>query len=57
MSANIQRCRICGDRFYLTQEQLELWEDGWIDKPDVCSDCGGYYEEPEEEDEQRRAER
>lgn len=40
-------CRYCGQTFTPDRESLELYADGWIDRPDTCPDCGDYIQEPE----------
>lgn len=34
------KCRHCGDVFTLSDEDQELWEDGYLfDTPDTCDFC------------------
>lgn len=34
------RCRFCGDMFTLSEDDQELWEEGYlIDTPDACDYC------------------
>ena len=40
-------CRRCGDGFTPSRDTYALFEDGWIDLPDICPDCGDYSDEPE----------
>lgn len=35
------KCRLCGESFHATKEQIELVEIGEIQKPDTCTECLG----------------
>ena len=38
------RCRLCGESFTLTSEQVSLYEDGHIEMPEVCEDCHSMFD-------------
>jgi len=40
-------CHKCNDSFVPTEDELQLWEDGVIDRPDYCQDCFDYDESPQ----------
>ncbi len=33
------KCKHCGESFEPTKEDQELYEEGYCDRPDCCSDC------------------
>ena len=33
------KCKHCGEEFKLTQEDIELHDEGHCDLPDTCQDC------------------
>ena len=40
-------CHKCNDSFVPTEDELQLWEDGVIDRPDYCQECFDYDESPQ----------
>lgn len=34
-----ETCKYCGEEFTIDAEDLALYEDGWIEYPDSCSEC------------------
>lgn len=39
-------CKFCGEKFHPDRETVELYEDGEIDRPDICDECFELHEHP-----------
>jgi hypothetical protein len=47
MSRGQFKCKHCGDRFNLSPDDQELYNEGWFDhEPDICEECADMLNHP-----------